>query len=174
MQDKKLNDISEEILDKIIAVAYKDASLKDRISIYFVAKKNPEVKRLLIDYRETAGNVKKVPLEECPDSVIKSLEIKTGKEKRSFVIKPAYAFAIIVLVISTLVFVLLNHNKDEEPVYTKAEVAQAEMQVKTSLAILNKVFKKTENLIENDILPKRVGKPVQKSFSIINQVLIGG
>ena len=48
------------------------------------------------------------------------------------------------------------------------------MQVKTSLAILNKVFKKTENLIEDDILPKRVGKPVQKSFSIINQVLIGG
>ncbi len=44
MQDKKLNDISEEILDKIIAVAYKDASLKERISIYFLAKKNPEVK----------------------------------------------------------------------------------------------------------------------------------
>ncbi len=174
MQDKNLNDISEEILDKIIAVAYKDASLKDRISIYFVAKKNPEVNRLLKEYKETAGNVKKVPLEECPDFVIKSLEIKTGKEKKSFVIKPAYAFAITILVISTLVFVLLNHNKEKEPVYTKAEVAQAEMQVKTSLAILNKVFKKTENLIEDDILPKRVGKPVQKSFSIINQVLIGG
>ena len=84
----------------------KDASLKERISIYFLAKKNPEVKRLLTEYRETAGNVKKVPLEECPDSVIKSLEIKTGKEKKSFVIKPAYAFAIIVLVVSALVFVL--------------------------------------------------------------------
>jgi hypothetical protein len=174
MQDKKLNDISEEILDKIIAVAYKDASLKDRISIYFLAKKNLEAKRLLNEYRETAGNVKNVPLEECPDSVIKSLEIKTGEEKKSFVIKPAYAFVITILVISTLVFVLLNHNKEKEPVYTKAEVAQAEMQVKTSLAILNKVFKKTENLIEDDILRKRIGKPVQKSFSIINQVLIGG
>ena len=174
MQDKKLNDISEEILDKIIAVAYKDASLKDRINIYFLAKKNPEVNRLLKEYKETASNVKKVPLEECPDSVIKSLEIKTGKEKKSFVIKPAYAFAIIVLFVSALVFVLTNQNKEKEPVYTKAEVAQAEMQVKTSLAILNKVFKKTENLIEDDILPKRVGKPVQKSFSIINQVLIGG
>ncbi len=174
MQDKKLNNIDEEILDKIIAVAYKDASLNDRISIYLLAKRNPEVKRLLNEYMETAGNVKKVPLEECPDSVIKSLEIKTGKEKKSFVIKPAYAFAIIVLFVSALVFVLLNQNKEKEQVYSKAEVAHAEMQVKTSLAILNKVFKKTESLIEDDILPKRIGKPVQKSFSIINEVLIGG
>jgi hypothetical protein len=173
MQDKKLN-IDEEILDKIIAVAYKDASFKERISIYFLAKKNVEVKRLLNEYGETAGNVKKVPLEECPDPVIKSIELKTKKEKKSFIIKQAYAFAITIIVISTLVFVLLNQNKEKKPVYTKAEVAQAEMQVKTSLAILNRVFKKTENLIEDDILPKKVGEPIQKSFSIINQVLIGG
>lgn len=69
MQDKKLNNIDEEILDKIIAVAYKDASLKDRIRIYLLAKKDPEVKKLLSEYRETAGNIKKVPLDECPDSV---------------------------------------------------------------------------------------------------------
>lgn len=172
MQDKKLNNIDENILDKIIAVAYKDASLKDRINVYFLARNDPEVKRLLNEYRETAGNVKKIPMEECPDSVITSLEIKTGKEKKSFIIKPAHAFTIVVLFISALVFVLLNQKK--EPVYTKAEVAQAEIQVKTSLAIINRVFRKTENLLDDDILPKRVGKPVQKSFSIINQVLIGG
>lgn len=102
------------------------------------------------------------------------MEVKTGKEKKSLIIKPAYAFAIIILFVSVLVFVLLNQNKEKEQVYSKAEVAHAEMQVKTSLAILNKVFKKTENLIEDDILPKRIGKPVQKSFSIINEVLIGG
>jgi len=164
MQDKKLNSISEEILDKIIAVAYKDTSLNDRISIYFLAKRNPKVKKLLIEYRETAGNVKKVPLEECPDSVINSLKIETRKEKKSFFIKPVYAFAIIVLFVSALVFVLTNQNKEKETVYSKVEVEQAEIQVKTSLAILNKVFKKTENLIEDDILPKRVGKPIQKSF----------
>ena len=174
MQDKKLNNIDEEILDKIIAVAYKDAPVTDRIRIYLLAKKNPEVKKILNEYRQTAGNVKKIPLEECPDSVIKSLETKTGKENKSFIIKPAYAFAITVLVLSTLVFVLLNQNKEKEQVYSKAEIENAELQVKTSLAILNKVFKKTENLIREDILPKRVGKPVHKSLSIINEVLIGG
>jgi hypothetical protein len=173
MQDKKLNHIDEEILDKIIAAAYEDASLTDRIRIYFLAKKNPEINKLLYEYRETAGNVKKIPLEECPDSVTKSLEIKTG-EVKSFISKPAYAFAITLLVISTLVFVLLNQNKEKEQVYSKAEVEHAEQQVKTSLAILNKVFKKTEDLIREDILPKRVGKPVHKSLSIINEVLIGG
>ena len=94
MQNKKLNKMDENILDKIISVAYKDASLKDRINVYFLAKKNPEVKKLLTEYRETAGNARKVPMEECPDSVITSLEIKTGKEKKSFIIKPAYAFTL--------------------------------------------------------------------------------
>ena len=116
MQDKKLNNIDENILDKIIAVAYKDASLKERISIYFLANKNPEVKKLLTEYNETAGNVRKVPLEECPDSVITSLEIKTGKEKKSFIIKPVYAFTIVVLFISALVFVLLDQNKIDDAI----------------------------------------------------------
>jgi hypothetical protein len=173
MQYSKYN-IDEEMLDRIIAVAYKDAPLIDRMRIYSLAKKNPEVKKLLNEYRRTANSVKKVPLGKCPDAVIKSLEIKSRGENKSFILKPVYAFAITVLVISTLVIVLLNQSKEKEHIYTKAEIELAEEQVKTSLAIVNRVFKKTEDLIEEDILPKRVAKPIYKSLSIINKVLIGG
>jgi hypothetical protein len=174
MQYTKPNNIDEKILDRIIAVAYKDAPLIDRIRIFLLAKKNPEIKKLLKEYRRTANNIKKVPLEECPDSIIKSLDIKTRKENRYLILKPAYVFVITVLVISTLMVVLLNQNKEKEHTYTKAEIELAEQQVKTSLAIVNRVFKKTEDLIQEDILPKRVGKPIYKSLSIINEVLIGG
>jgi hypothetical protein len=174
MQYGKPNNIDEEMLNRIIAVAYKDAHLTDRIRIYFLAKKNPDVKKLLNEYRRTANGVKKVPLEKCPDSIIKSLEIKTLEKKKSFMLKPAYVFTITVIVISTLVVVLLNQSKEKEHIYTKAEIELAEEQVKTSLAIVNRVFKKTEDLIQKDILPKRVAKPIHKSLSIINEVLIGG
>lgn len=174
MQYSKPDNISEEMLNRIISAAYKDAPLIDRIRIFFLTKKNQEVKKLLKEYRRTVNNIKKVPLEECPDSVINSLDIKTKKESKSFVLKPAYIFAITVLVISTLAIVLLNQSEEKEHVYTKAEIELAEQQVKTSLAIVNRVFKKTEDLIQEDILPKRVGKPIHKSLSIINEVLIGG
>jgi hypothetical protein len=174
MQYSKPNNIDEEMLNRIIAVAYKDAPSLDRIGIYFLAKKNPEVKKLLNEYRRTANGVKKVPREKCPDSVVKSLEAKTLEKKKSFILKLAYVFTITVIVISTLVVVLLNQSKEKEHIYTKAEIELAEEQVKTSLAIVNRVFKKTEDLIQEDILPKRVAKPIHKSLSIINEVLIGG
>jgi len=166
--------IDEETLDKIIAAAYKDAGLIDRLKIYFHTKKDDEVKRIYNEYRNTAENVKKIPLDDCPDSVIKSPGIKKVKEKKSFILKPAYVFAISFLVVSALVAVLLFQNKEKEPVYSKEEIELAEQQVKESLAIVNRIFRKTENLINEEVLPKRVGKPIHKSLSIINEVLIGG
>ena len=173
MPDKKLN-IDEEILDRIISAAYKDAGLINRLKIYFLAKKNPEVKLIYNEYRIIAESVKNIPLDECPDSVTESLEINAKKEKRSFALKPAFVFAIALVFVFTLVAVLMFQNKERETVYSKAEIELAEKQVKESLAIVNRIFKKTENLIQNDVLPKRVGKPIHKSLSIINEVLIGG
>ncbi len=173
MHDKGYK-MDAKTLDKIIAAAYKDAGLIDRLKIYFLVKKDPEVKRIYNEYHYTANNIKKIPLEECPDSVIESIQIKTIKVNKSFILKPAYVFAISFLLVSALVAVLLYQNKEEEQVYSKAEIELAEKQVKESLAIVNRIFKKTENLIQEEILPKRVGKPIHKSLSIINEVLIGG
>lgn len=173
MHDKEYK-MDAKTLDKIISAAYKDAGLIDRLKIYFLAKKDPEVKRIYNEYRYTANNIKKILLEECPDSIIESIQIKTIKVNKSFILKPAYVFAISFLVVSALVAVLLYQNKKEEQVYSKAEIELAEKQVKESLAIVNRIFKKTENLIQEEILPKRVGKPIHKSLSIINEVLIGG
>jgi hypothetical protein len=173
MPDKK-NKIDEETLDKIISVAYKDAGLIDRLKIYFLAKKNSEVKRIYNQYSNTALGVKKIPLDEVPDSIIESLQIKTVKVKKPFILKPAYIFATSFLVVSALVAVLLYQNKEEDQIYTKAEIELAEQQVKESLVIVNRIFKKTENLIQEEVLPKRIGKPIHKSLSIINEVLIGG
>ncbi|OGU76210.1 MAG: hypothetical protein A2V93_03290 [Ignavibacteria bacterium RBG_16_34_14] len=173
MQSNK-NKIDEETLDRIISAAYKDAGLIERLKIYFLAKKNAGVKSIYNEYRTNADRVKKIPPEECPDSVIESLKIKTMKENKFFILKPAYVFIISLIVISTFIAVLLYQNKEKKPTYSRAEIELAEKQVKESLAIVNRIFKRTESLIQEEVLPKRVGKPIHKSLSIINEVLIGG
>jgi hypothetical protein len=171
MPDMEYN-LDEELRNKIIAAAYEDAGLVDRLKIYFLTKKDAEAKRIFNEYKATAESIKSIKLEECPDSVIESVKIQTTKEKKLFIQKPAFAVSLLVLIIT--VAVLMFQSKKEEPVYTKAEIELAEEQVKASLAIVNKVFKKTENLIQEEVLPKRVGKPIHKSLTIINEVLIGG
>ena len=173
MQAKKFI-ISEELLDKIISAAYKDATLIDRIKIYFLTKKYPEVKKIYNEYFKTAMNVKNIPLYKFPESSLREVELKTIRVNKSFYLKPSYAFAFSFLLIAGLVAVLFYQDKKEEPVYSKSEIELAEKQVKESLAIVNRIFKKTENLIQEEVLPKRVGKPIHKSLSIINEVLIGG
>ncbi len=173
MQHKREN-IDERILEKIISVAYNDAGLLDKIKIHLLARKNPDVKKILEEYKRTAIKIKNIPLDECPDSVIESLRIQTRNENKSLFLKPAYIFAIITFIISTIIVVTLNQNNEEKPHYTKAEIELAEKQVKESLAIVNNVFKRTETLIQEEIFPKRIGKPIHKSLSIINEVLIGG
>ena len=54
MQEKKSNKIDEKLLDKIIAVAYSDAGLYDRIIVWVKSKNNPEIKGLLDEYKLTA------------------------------------------------------------------------------------------------------------------------
>jgi hypothetical protein len=173
MPDKK-NKIDEDIFNKIISAAYGDAGLIDRLKIYFLIKKNEEAKRIFNDYRITAANVKKIPLEECPDSIIESLKIKTTRAKNPLIFKPVYVFSITLIIVSTFVAILLFSNKEKERVYTKAEIELAEKQVKESLVIVNRIFKKTEKLIQEEVLPKRIGKPIHKSLTIINDVLTGG
>ncbi len=163
----------DETLDKIIAAAYKDANLIDRIKIYFITKQDDKVKKIFNEYRAAAKAVKQIPLDECPGSIIESIKVKTVKEKNS-ALKPVYMFAVSLIVVLSFIAVFWFQNKDTKRVYSTAEIELAEKQVKESFVIVNRVFKKTEKLIQNDILQKRVGKPVRQSLSIINEVLIGG
>ncbi len=173
MHDMKYK-IDEELLDKIIAAAYKDAGSIDRVKIYFLRKRNPEAERIFNEYRKTALSVKDIPLDKIPDRVLNSLRIEKTKENKFFAFKPAYIFAVSLLIITITVAILINKGGEKKPVYSKAEIELAEEQVKASLAIVNKVFRKTENLVQEEVMPKRVGKPIHKSLTIINDVLIGG
>ena len=69
--------MNDKLLEKIISVAYGDASFIDKIKIQRLAKKNKEVKELWESYRQTAAEVHKLKEEECPNELLVAIENKT-------------------------------------------------------------------------------------------------
>ena len=54
------NQINEKFLDEIIRVAYGEGNILERLRVYFRARKNYEIKKLLEEYRETAAALEEI------------------------------------------------------------------------------------------------------------------
>ena len=188
MQEKSSNKIDEKLLDKIIAVAYSDAGLYDRIVVWINARRFPEIKGLLDEYKLTASSVHSLVEKKLPEVNLKSVYHKIGQREKS---KPAIPFihsfihsfnfskplvssAAIGLIIIAIVFVLLFYNPPPEQKYTKAEIELAQQQLGKSLAIVNNVFHQTSKKIDEEVITRYVSKPLNKGLNLINDYLIGG
>jgi hypothetical protein len=176
MKQQKI--IDDKYLDKIVSVAYGDAGILDKLTVHRDAKKYSQVKKLLDEYKATAIEVKDIAYNKCPDKVIENTEVQIRKEKTpekySIVFrKPVYssvALAIIIVIAALLIF----RHPNQRQKYSKAEVLTAEMQVKQSLGLVGKIFKKTQNTITFDVLDKQVVPPIKKGMNVVNNLLNGG
>ncbi len=178
MKQQKI--IDGKYLDKIISVAYNDAGILDKINIYLDARKYPEVKKLLDEYRTTAKEIKSFTGEKCPDDLISKLDKEIpgiGKNKPfEYLIafrKPVFSTTALVIII-TIAALLILKQPNREPKYSTAEVLTAELQVKQSLGLIGKIFKKTQNTISYDVLDKQVALPIKKGMNAVNNLLNGG
>ena len=188
MQEKKSNKIDEKLLDKIIAVAYSDAGLYDRIIVWVKSKNNPEIKGLLDEYKLTASSVHSLDEKKLPEVNLKSVYHKIGQREKSepaipfipsFIhsfnfSKPLVSSAAIGLIIIAIVSVSLFYTPPPEQKYTKAEIELAQQQLGESLAIVNKVFHQTSIKIDEEVITRYVSKPLNKGLNLINDYLIGG
>jgi hypothetical protein len=183
MQENISNKIDEKLLDKIVAFAYGDAGLYDRLIVWMNARKDPEIEKLLAEYRLTAKSVHQIVETELPESAISSVRQRTiAKPKNDFFSSIIYSFAskpllsastagiIIVAIVSVFIF----YNPPPEQKYTKAEIELAQQQLGESLAIVNKVFQNTEKKIGVEVLSKHVSEPLNKGLIYLNDYLIGG
>jgi len=177
MKQQKI--IDDKYLDKIISAAYGDSGIWDKIKIYRDAKRYPEVKKLLDEYRATSDEVKNFANVKCPDDLLNKAEKEIFNSERkpanfSMVFrKPVFSSAalVIILVIAAL---LIFKQPNHENKYSKAEVLTAELQVKESLGLVGKIFKKTQNTISYDVLDKQVVPPIKKGMNVVNNLLNGG
>lgn len=184
MQMKNSNNIDEKLYDKIIAVAYKDASLIDKFIVYRKANKSPVIQRLLNEFRETAAAVHNIKSDEFPDSAIASVKNRLiRKHKKVFIggfiyskiiARPLLSAGVAGIIILALAVVLFFRQPQQTPQYTKAEIELAQKQLEESVAIVNKVFKNAEKQLDKEVIPNIINNKTNKGFNLINDLLIGG
>lgn len=181
MKRTKSYNIDEQLLEKIVSVAYGNAGFFEKRKIEKLARENEEVRELLEEYSETAKSLHSVEMENCPEEILKKVEeqIHFGKEEKNsifveiysvFVSKPIVsAAAAAVLVVILLFSVVIDREKFDDD-FTNTEVVAAHEQVKQSLAMIGKIFKRTTNTLETEILGTRVGKPVNTGIKEVNNL----
>ncbi len=179
------NKIDEMLLEKIIRTAYNDAGLIEKFIVNIKALKDPLVKKLLNEYTQTAHAVKSISQYECPDNlfadILKQKQI-SPELKKSYATdvfglitkQPSLLAASFTIVIVVFIVALFSNRVNVEQQYTHAEIQIAEQQVKESLIIVGRVFKKTQARLEEEIIGKQVREPLNESFKILNNLFIGG
>lgn len=172
---KTIDGMNEEYLDKIISVAYGDANFVDEIRIYLDARKNPEVKKLLDEYRETARGVSSISQEEY------SGKIPIGRPGMNnlllqyfniFIRKPALSAAMALMITAGVTgYFIIEHNDNYINGYSKSEVVTAEQQARESFAIVASIMNKTRKRIEKNVFTEKINKPIKESLTVVNTYL---
>lgn len=104
----------------IIDLIAGELSLSEQEKVKKHLKECPECARLFEEYRDILEKVKDIEI-PVPDAYVwerKLVEIKEGHRKRISILKPAAAFAVLVLVI-TLFFVRMSNNGSDKTVVRK-------------------------------------------------------
>ena len=187
MPEKKQAKINEDLLNRIIAVAYRDAGLYNRLAVWIKAKKDPKIKNLLDEYRHTADSVHNIKPEEISFNIHESLHDKVklqswhkgAASKLSYAFysvfaKPVYAATSVTIILVAVIAFILFMQPSPKHSYTKAEIKLAQEQLEQSFAIVGKIFSEAENKLDKDVMTKHVSKPLNKGLNFLNDYLIGG
>jgi len=172
------SEISEQMLDKIISVAYNDASIWDKIRVMMAAKRNKKIKAILDSFKSTASEVHKIQEEVYSNAQLHSLKneaIEKIELKNNFVIdllnivvnKPIISTAAVILLVGMLVVSFLQ-TRTVEYQYSQTEIESAHQKAKQAFAIIGKVFNDTKITFEEEVLGEKVGAPINEGFDIIN------
>ena len=172
--------MDEKLLNRIIKVAYGEASLGEKLKIQKLAKSNKEVELLLQKHTDIARKTKMLETESFPDELLEKVKNVTNvadkNEKSLFYdiysfifMRPAVSAAILSIFILALISTFVFQRPEIHQQYSKQEIELADKQVKQSLALIASVFKKTTSTVEKDILTERVSKPIKESFNLLNE-----
>jgi hypothetical protein len=176
--------INPKLFDKIINVAYGDASIIERIIVNWKAAHNDEVRKTLDAYRTTANSVHHIQREELPDYVIESVKRRIELENESenliskiyFALfsKPIFSAAVVSIFVLTIISFFLFRQPATTYKYSKAEIELAQQQLEDSFTIVSRVFNKAEQKLDKEIINDRVSKQLNKGLNLVNEYLIGG
>lgn len=175
--------MNEELENKIIAYAYDDLNSFEKIEMKRLIGESDEARKIFDEHRSVYNSVKNVNRYECPDELVKSVNQKIGLREDNnrsffgelytlFISKPALAAATASVLVLIFVSTLFINRPVQYNGYSKMEVELADRQVKYSLAVIGKIFDKTEETIEKEVLATKVGKPIKQGINLVNNLFI--
>lgn len=185
MVSKKSYELNEEMLNKIISVAYGDATFKDKFIVMRAAKQNPEIYKVFTSYKQTAKEVDVLREEEYPDDLLRNIVKKNfpkAKNTNSFLFdfysvvfsRPFISATTTIILIGAIITTLIiNKPVQYNYKYSEAEIISADKQVRQAFNIVGKFFKQTQSTLENEIMGERVAKPINEGIGIVNNILEG-
>jgi hypothetical protein len=193
MNRKKSFELNESLVDKIISVAYNDASLGDRLFVFSLIWRDKEARSIYESYKQSAEEVHKITEEECPQSVLRSVHLQTKvslKTKSSLVndfyyfmndfyyivfSRPLASAFLVLILVGAIIFGILNqHEVPAQRTYSRTEIQIAEKQTRQALAIVGKIFNETSHTLKDEVIKSRVAKPIQESVGIVNSLFNKG
>ncbi|KUO59394.1 hypothetical protein APF79_03300 [bacterium BRH_c32] len=175
--------IDDQLLEKIISVAYKDAGFLDKIKINYLASKYDNVKELLNEYKNTAEEIHSIELEEFPTSsleeVTRKLNIDREKQPKFwndlysvFIRKPALVYTLSALImVSITVSIFQNRNMNQNE-FSKQEIAQANKDAHEALYLVSTILNDASTHLQNDVIKEKIATPINQSLGIINNILL--
>jgi hypothetical protein len=183
MKRKMSYEITDTFLDKIISVAYNDASLFDKIKIFRAVAIDSKVRELYSTYKKTAWEVKQLQKDVCPEEFLKSIELKTiqsTKKRDGFLLdlfsiiynRPVIsALTTLILIISIITALIIN--KPIKYNYSQAEIMKADKEARYALELVGKVFKQTNSTFQQEVLGEKVSRPFRESIGFVNNLFKG-
>ena len=172
---KTPDNMNEEYLAKIISVAYGDASFVDEIKIYLDSKKNPEVKKILDEYKNTARCIRTLKAEEYKGKLPSGRPQVSGRVLSYldiFIRKPVLSATMALMITAAVAgYYITSGESTTYNGYTKQELIVAERQAKESLAIVASIMNRTEDKLKYDIFGNKINKPIRKSLTVVDTYL---
>jgi hypothetical protein len=175
MNYKTSSEISEELLDRIISVAYGSASFFQKRKIEKLASEDEIIKKILDEYRNTANEVhsikKEIYTEKSKVQNIAETEKTIFDEVYQILLgRPATTVIAAILLIVAFAFSLFLNKELTYQNYSLAEIERANLESKQALMIVSEIFSKTEKKLTNEILINEVSKPINEGINAVNKL----
>lgn len=142
-------------------------------------------------YKGMLKSLRSLDVQTCPDEVVENvyriLNLEKERKSRFSLIEPVTEFfnryrwkiglvgaAAAIMLCFILIYPRISDHHTTKQQYTEAEIEQAEDQVKLALSYFNEITSRTQKILEEQVLPQQVIKPMKSSIKTAIKPLING
>ena len=178
MDPDRLTDLPEEMVARIIAVAYGDAGLRDRWLVSRETRRNPVARDLLEAHRRIANDLRHTPAPRAPERVVDAAWDEIVRQDPRAVRAPVlplralYASgAALAAALCILAVLQVSRLASMQPeMYSQAEIEEARHQLETAFALVNRSVAKAGLTLNDEVLLPNVVRPIRGGTAIVEQL----